>query len=1056
MYNYHRNVNIHLSFFVRHQLIFWPLAFLFLVCCPRITRSIQNPNPDRTVAKLGPRQIQLTTSTTEPVTTNQQFDHHILYVISLDGKITALNAQKNGRQIWTADTGTPLVDSSLSKIEISKDSRSVRLIPSLIGGLYEKYDEDGHIEPLPFDADALLDASFKLHEELVITGGKHIDTLGLDLQTGQVLYSFAKDEAKILDNNRTTSANESTDQRPTLIVKRTTQTVRARSARNGYEKWNFSVSNHELLHLRSQSGPNSIVVSKVDEEIENTQTFSGYFEYQLQTGVVIAFDRTGQRVWSSAIHAPIAAVWELKNGELIEKSLFETKKTNQDQDSETYDDDDEEMNFAPPIARRLAFVGEFNSTPYVLIPSRVQKELILDARKNNMAGSIGHHRPILSSWHKAYQKRTLSIGYENDPTRITPPSTSESKYPLALRPDPATNPNSHLSSLVETCDTAGYLELIDNSNIGLIDDRSGKDLRKHSNIYIPSNTLILSTIGLGGLIFFCYLYLKNQRNLSLLKQQSISNESAVSIHITPPPTPSGDQQVDPPFTPLFQSRYLMEYDHVDFLGRGGFGVVFKAINKLDERPVAIKRVSLKKPSGKDRALKEIRYLAKLNHPNLIQYYYAWNESPPIGWEEQEEVKNLVVRKSTIRTRDSMSTFPTSANDSESIKSSNPSSVSAIPPKKSIVHSPPVPIEQLFEITFDRSTNPLCIDEDFPSNSIHDESSDEPIDANNNAKHSLSSSSSSPSVSFNHSSSGFSSNDKPVISKGQTESDDGIAFEGEEQRSPSPNSNELKAITSETKKSNNNEKDFSPVYFYFVMELCQPESLRDRLIQGKIDRQQAWSIFDQIAQGIEYIHSKNFIHRDLKPSNILFSMDNTVKIGDFGLVAAFGENKLAKKRKRDEDKLDQAETTSTTTTEGGCEIEELGGTILYMSPEQMNREPYSYKVDIYAMGIILFELLCPFTTQMERMHSLANVRLETPVFPSDFEHDTNNRNHQLICTLIRWLLSYSPAKRPKANELLHDNLYQRILSSEVPQLFSSDTRQRNQTMITEQEQALNCP
>ena len=41
------------------------------------------------------------------------------------------------------------------------------------------------------------------------------------------------------------------------------------------------------------------------------------------------------------------------------------------------------MNFAPPIARRLAFVGEFNSTPYVLIPSRVQKELILDARKNN-------------------------------------------------------------------------------------------------------------------------------------------------------------------------------------------------------------------------------------------------------------------------------------------------------------------------------------------------------------------------------------------------------------------------------------------------------------------------------------------------------------------------------------------------------------------------------------------------------------------------------------------------------------------------------------------------
>jgi hypothetical protein len=104
----------------------------------------------------------------------------------LDGKITAIDAHGYGRQLWTADTGAPLVDSSLSKIEITRESRSVRLIPSLIGGLYEKYDEDGHIEPLPFDADALLDASFKLHEELVINGGKHIDTLGLDLHTGQV------------------------------------------------------------------------------------------------------------------------------------------------------------------------------------------------------------------------------------------------------------------------------------------------------------------------------------------------------------------------------------------------------------------------------------------------------------------------------------------------------------------------------------------------------------------------------------------------------------------------------------------------------------------------------------------------------------------------------------------------------------------------------------------------------------------------------------------------------------------------------------------------------
>ncbi|CAF0800863.1 unnamed protein product [Adineta steineri] len=1129
MYRYRRNVRVHLSFFIRQQ--FWPIfipsiAILFLTYCPQLSQSIQIntsdynqhiENSDRTVAKRGSRDIILTTTvspiplsiplaSSAPSTSGFDDSIHTLYVISLDGKITALNAHENGRQIWSADIGAPLVESSLSKIEIPRDSRSVRLIPSLLGGLFEKYEEDGHIEPLPLDADALLDASYKLHDELVINGGKHIDTLGLDLQTGQILYSFLKDDSKeqnTLNSNRTTTTStDNNDHKATLVIKRITQTVKARSARNGYEKWNFSVSNNELLYLRAQSAP--VVFGQVDIHSNPETTFSGYFQYQLQTGVVLAFDKTGHSIWSSAINAPIAAVWELKNGELKEKSLFDT--TIETNDLPKAINLEEEDLPPPPLSRRLAFIGEFNSTPYVIVSPKVQKELIYDAKRKNIPGSIGHRGgPVLSSWHKAYQKRTLSVGSEiteeNYQRTIGMPA-SENNYPLALRPDPAGGhhqPHASAASVVETCDTAGYLELIPYPADYLIEEENNKNnlinnLNTHSNMNLSGNPVAISTVVFGALIIMFYWYYKHKQTKILRQQSLLMSQSSTSLSMTPPPTPEYHQLEQPltATTPPFQSRYTLEYEHVRFLGRGGFGVVFEAINKLDERRVAIKRVSLKKASGKERALKEIRYLAVLNHPNLIQYYYAWNESPPIGWQEEED-KTLLVRNST-NNRDSISTFPTSAasgNDSESInqgRSPRQSCVSAVYAMKPSATTSPPP---LFEITFDRSSNPLRIDEDFSANSINNNNNDKSeissttsssslttsssdektnhLDANNNNKSKKTirlsvtkSSFSSSSPFFDHSSDSslLLSHDEHLPNKDNTESDDGIVFLHDAKRSPSSSSlipiQTTKSLT-EKPKIIMNEKDTPITFFYFVMELCQPESLRDRLIQRDINRFQAWSIFDQIIKGIEYIHSQKLIHRDLKPSNILFSLDGTVKIGDFGLVSAFGEDKLAKKKKRDDEKIDSIppiETISSTTDGGGNN--ELGGTILYMSPEQMHREPYNQKVDIYAMGIILFELLYPFSTQMERMQAIANVRLENPVFPVDFEHDASNRNrNQLICRLIRWLLSYSPHNRPRASELRQDTFYQRMLQLEIPHLLSPDNRQQNQTIVDGQDQTPVC-
>jgi len=85
----------------------------------------------------------------------------------------------------------------------------------------------------------------------------------------------------------------------------------------------------------------------------------------------------------------------LKNGQLHEKSLFETPILNNipKEDSgkiiffldfirKKFLLDEEEPFSSPPISRRLAFIGEFNSTPYVLVSPRVQKQLMYDARKN--------------------------------------------------------------------------------------------------------------------------------------------------------------------------------------------------------------------------------------------------------------------------------------------------------------------------------------------------------------------------------------------------------------------------------------------------------------------------------------------------------------------------------------------------------------------------------------------------------------------------------------------------------------------------------------------------
>lgn len=118
------------------------------------------------------------------------------------------------------------------------------------------------------------------------------------------------------------------------------------------------------------------------------------------------------------------------------------------------------------------------------------------------------------------------------------------------------------------------------------------------------------------------------------------------------------------------------------------------------------------------------------------------------------------------------------------------------------------------------------------------------------------------------------------------------------------------------------------------------------------------------------------------------MDNQIKVGDFGLVTAMTEG--------------DTQISKIENIQAGVQLDKHTaqvGTQLYMSPEQLLGKPYNYKVDIYSLGLILFELLVPFGTQMERIRILQDVKKDT--YPTSFKKAHNREvNKELFFSLFQ--------------------------------------------------------
>ncbi len=131
--------------------------------------------------------------------------------------------------------------------------------------------------------------------------------------------------------------------------------------------------------------------------------------------------------------------------------------------------------------------------------------------------------------------------------------------------------------------------------------------------------------------------------------------------------------------------------------------------------------------------------------------------------------------------------------------------------------------------------------------------------------------------------------------------------------------------------------------YAVMELLKGETLRAHLARTKFSWEKAVSVGTCVVEGLAAAHSQGVIHRDLKPENIFLTSDGGVKILDFGLV-------------RRENPAPVGESTSQLTESQLTQTGILMGTVPYMSPEQLRRQPMDARSDLFSFGTMLYEMI----------------------------------------------------------------------------------------------------
>nr|CAD7260206.1 unnamed protein product [Timema shepardi] len=544
--------------------------------------------------------------------------HQLVYVSTLDGRLWALDAALGGAVVWNVNTGSgPMLSSSIHRLEekppsvhlteirtsispssavelnstsalanyateagCNHNSSMLNLISSLTMKLalclWNKHDS---LQALP-----------KVIETPLLTNNGQWVRMIPSLSGG--LYRFNGDSIEPVpvtaDNLLQSSGFLFSDD---LVIS---------------GEWNFSVGHHDLK-LMADLGS--------DCHSTNSPPSTDVLDFELKIivpeGLVCALSKVepGRILWKHKFDTPVVSAWHHRGGKMTEVDLFSGARMFNDN-----------MGSITPSL----YIGMHNKQLYIQESVTVQRSvgnwasnLLTDESSNNLR-IPWHPVPATSTALDLLDDHLLA---SEDPTTVDESQASTTAISV-LYGSSYVNGNGFFLFSEESLKKTKHSQCLKNATLSLDGDTIAMEGDDDNDDDFFSEEETPVQIIIEVIVVEKHIPMKQDTDSGVDMRLSLRSHSDPGSTI---------------LAPEFISRYLTDFDPVRCLGKGGFGIVFEAKNKIDDWHYAIKRIALpNSQESRDRVMREVKALAKLDHQHIVRYFNAWLECPPPGWQEDQD------------------------------------------------------------------------------------------------------------------------------------------------------------------------------------------------------------------------------------------------------------------------------------------------------------------------------------------------------------------------------------------------------------------------------------